>query len=810
MEFEQLLQGAAHAINYLLRPQQPATLGVNAALEAIGEVLNAEAAGIFEYYLDSSRGELREVKRYQWAPAHVAESTADESAPFAEKKAVKQDAEKLPHVRSFPINMGDKKWGKLSFRVPEEHGAWSDLELALVRVIADAFGAAIARDRAHQEKSAPEATTGDTQRAKPMALDAVRKFALQANALGHLSGGIGIISPGGHILYHNDLFASYCGSEREKVEDLVSLAFSFEDSSDLLGIVQNAIADAATLERTLHPRSNGHTSNTLMLRLSPVFDAEENHLCSLCWLRMDTAAKTVSSEQQNVHLRRRVRAERALVDASKLLVASDACDFEDLLSIVGETTGARYAYLVVVAPDDYVDYPTEDLLSTRSYERPVHLDIYEQYEWFSPQAEENPSFMEDPDAEPGPTFAVPILSSEDQLYGYLGIEYAPGAPQTRDEDARVLSVLGDMLCTYLQRQISEEALRHSEQRYRHFVDTISEAIWRIELNEPVDASLPLGDQVDALLCRGRIAECNAAMARLFGLSSPSSLLNQELTQIASFTGRTVFENLVDAGYRLRNHEFAVQTGHRDARHFVVNTVAVMEDGHVKRLWGSCTEVTDRVELERRMVVALEHQQQRIGRDLHDRVGQQLAGTRMLAQNLADRYFEEDEKGYEVIQKIVAYVQEASRHVSDLQRGVMPVQVDRDGLAQALRELTSNTDSLPDVQCTYIHDQKTDVADQETKLQLYRIAQEATRNAIAHGGATRVVVELTSDNTHVSLRIRDNGSGVALQEEGGDNTQALGLHSMRYRALSIGADLRIDPVLDGGTEICCTIPKRKPA
>ena len=68
------------------------------------------------------------------------------------------------------------------------------------------------------------------------------------------------------------------------------------------------------------------------------------------------------------------------------------------------------------------------------------------------------------------------------------------------------------------------------------------------------------------------------------------------------------------------------------RFFVVNAVGTIEDGHLVGVWGSCVEVTERVRLEQRMVEALEEQQQRIGRDLHDG-GQLLTGIRMLSQNL---------------------------------------------------------------------------------------------------------------------------------------------------------------------------------
>jgi signal transduction histidine kinase len=502
----------------------------------------------------------------------------------------------------------------------------------------------------------------------------------------------------------------------------------------------------------------------------------------------------------SLDLQRRVRAERALVEASKLLVSSEACDYERLLEIVGEATEARYAYLVVITPSDVVSYP-DDTTAAFDRDQPIQLDTYTQYEWYDGHASRDAD-------EAGPTFAVPILSSGDQLFGYVGIEYKTASGQCRDEDARILSVLGDMLCSYLQRQISEEALRRSEQRYRYFVDTISEAIWRVDLTTPIDTEAPAEEQVEALLSEGVVGECNEAMAKLFRLKRPNQLVGQTVGRLVNVAGRQIVEDLISAGYRLRQHEYVVRAGSARERHFVINTVGVREDGRLTSLWGSCTEVTERVELERRMVASLERQQQRIGRDLHDRVGQQLAGTRMLAQNLADRHFpDDDQPGRKMIDRIVSYVQEATQHVNDLQRGVMPVQVERDGLAQALVELASRTDMLADVSCVYTHDGTTDVRHQETKLQLYRIAQEATRNALTHADPSRIDVELYAEDDDVVVCVSDDGAGF----EGPDSQpkeSSFGLHSMRYRARSIGASLTIETAPGEGTIVICRVPQSR--
>ena len=514
--------------------------------------------------------------------------------------------------------------------------------------------------------------------------------------------------------------------------------------------------------------------------------------------RVVVQGRTGDRADQTLWLRRRVQAEGALVDASRLLVSDQEFPMSELLSIIGEATEATYAYLVTVRPgEDLNAIPL--VTETEGQRPPVDLDAYQHFEW---EAEVHGTSDGGSDADDGKTFAVPILSARDQLLGYLGIEYGGAPSPLSDEDIRMLSVIGDMLCTYLQRKVSERALRRSEERYRHFVDTISEAIWRVECDAPISTDAPADAQVDQFMEQGTIVECNTEMASLFGLDTPEQLIGQSVRSILAYATPQIVGRLVASGYRLRNEEIVVRVPDGPPRHFVVNTTGVIEDGQLTELWGSSTEVTDRVELERRMVSALEQQQQRIGRDLHDSVGQLLTGIRMLTQNLTDRHFPDpDSEGHALAQKIIGYADEAAEHVSDLQRGLMPVQSDQGGLAQALKELSANTDGLPGIDCVYVHDGVADIREQEVKLQLYRIAQEATNNALKHADASYIKIALKDHGGTFVLEVEDDGVGFDPQDTA---EESLGLHSMKYRARAIDATIDIRSAPGRGTTIRCAI------
>src|SRR5439155_6105191 len=88
----------------------------------------------------------------------------------------------------------------------------------------------------------------------------------------------------------------------------------------------------------------------------------------------------------------------------------------------------------------------------------------------------------------------------------------------RDQDGRLMGILG-VGRDITDRRHGEEALRQSEERYRAFLVTSGEAIWRVELDQPISVDLPPDEQVARIFQHAHLAECNEAMARVYGAPS---------------------------------------------------------------------------------------------------------------------------------------------------------------------------------------------------------------------------------------------------------------------------------------------------
>lgn len=349
------------------------------------------------------------------------------------------------------------------------------------------------------------------------------------------------------------------------------------------------------------------------------------------------------------------------------------------------------------------------------------------------------------------------------------------------------------------RDITEQG--ESEERYRAFSQTIAEAVWRVDLKEPLSIDTFPELQAEHILEYGHLVESNEVATRLFSDIERQSGVESHDEVLEVYWNREVIEAFVRSGYRLNSQEVSISVTPDASRHFLTNAIGSIEDDRLIGIWGSCIEVTDRVEMERRLLGLLEEEQERIGRDLHDSVGQLLTGIRMLSSNLAAQLAESANESAGIAKKVADFAAEASKHIAEIHKGLAPPQLYNEGVVTALEELSITIDSLPGVSCRFKHDGSTDISDAEAKRHLYRIAQEAVNNALKHASAAEILITFEQRGGRTVLEIRDDGKGFNPDEDGGNS---LGLYNMRHRASYLRADLGIESRPGEGTRIVCTM------
>lgn len=205
------------------------------------------------------------------------------------------------------------------------------------------------------------------------------------------------------------------------------------------------------------------------------------------------------------------------------------------------------------------------------------------------------------------------------------------------------------------------------------------------------------------------------------------------------------------------------------------------------------------ELERRILEVSDAEQRRIGHDLHDGLGQHLTGITLVSRRLQQRLVAAESPDAEEAAKLLDLSRTAVNWTRDLCRSLSPPVLEREGLAEALLELAANAEKLFGIRCTCDQtgaDHFTDVA---TSVHLYRIAQEAISNAVKHGRAKNIAIQLLGVPSGLTMCITDDGKGFDQRAAGANG---MGVRIMQYRAKMIGAQVDIQSASDGGAAVVC--------
>ena len=214
------------------------------------------------------------------------------------------------------------------------------------------------------------------------------------------------------------------------------------------------------------------------------------------------------------------------------------------------------------------------------------------------------------------------------------------------------------------------------------------------------------------------------------------------------------------------------------------------------------EIAERERLEREILEVGERERRRIGRDLHDSLGQLLTGSALVGQVLHEKLAALQSGEVADASRLVSLIEEAIEMTRSLSRGLDPVEIEGGGLAQGLRELAAKTRSLMATGCEYQGDEAVVVGDRTVATHLYRITQEAINNAVRHGRATRIAVGLEQAAGRLRLTVRDDGVGMP---EPPAQAAGMGLRVMTHRAAMMGGSLDVRRSPPRGTLVTCEVP-----
>lgn len=215
------------------------------------------------------------------------------------------------------------------------------------------------------------------------------------------------------------------------------------------------------------------------------------------------------------------------------------------------------------------------------------------------------------------------------------------------------------------------------------------------------------------------------------------------------------------------------------------------------------EMAEGRRLEEELLRVSETQQQAMGRELHDGLGQHLVSMSLLCASLQLRLREQSPAEADAAARIGGLIEQATELTRATARGLFPVDLEYGGLMAALQRLSDDTERLMGVACKLVAGERVVIDSPHIALNLYRIAQEAISNAVRHGEARAITITVVQQRSGVQLSVSDDGVGMDTPVL--STRQGLGLSSMRHRMNLLGGTLTIAACPPQGTTVSAYCP-----
>lgn len=363
-----------------------------------------------------------------------------------------------------------------------------------------------------------------------------------------------------------------------------------------------------------------------------------------------------------------------------------------------------------------------------------------------------------------------------------------------------------------------QLLRTSGERYHNFIEQSSEAVWRIELEEPMAPDLPADAQIAWLQAHAFIAEYNVVYLRLIrqsGLSEADAhRWRTDMPWSAMYLAH--FEKAGPQDYSVDGLQFTLSS---DSRQFTYITGfrGVTEHGKLARVWCVARDITELVELNRslrekqnrlqqyarQLVGAEERARRATAVDLHDGIGQQLVGLAMTLDAAASRAPPE-------VRLLLGEATHTVREVQSITQRVIadlsPPGLYELGLEPALKWLSVYMRGKDNLQVDLHVDAAAAAYNLELRVLVFKLIRELLRNVVKHSGVHAATVTVTQTPTELCVVVEDRGVGFEWQLSLFEaRSEGFGLWSVADRVRAAAGDMTIDTAPGRGCRVSVVFP-----
>jgi len=232
---------------------------------------------------------------------------------------------------------------------------------------------------------------------------------------------------------------------------------------------------------------------------------------------------------------------------------------------------------------------------------------------------------------------------------------------------------------------------------------------------------------------------------------------------------------------------------------------LLPDGSFAGYIGSAVDITDQKlaksilrDFSHRLIAAQEMERSRIARELHDDLGQRVAGLTMLLYSLTSGEAKERDATRASLAQLCGQLAEVTEAMNSISARLHPPLFDLLGLPGAAALLCKETSEQRGVQVDFAHENVPPDLPEDIALGLFRVLEEALANAAKHSGAQHVDVVLGGRGSEIRLDVIDHGVG--FDPTVTSSGTSLGLLNMQERLTLINGELIVESRLGSGTRV----------